>query len=403
MSPLLLTFTLTLLIDITWTAPRMVFSLYALALGAQPFEIGVLYAVLNLFPLLLSWPIGKLSDRIGPRTPLALAIGASAAGLIIPYLVHSMAALYAGSALVGLAFAFFLVNVQNLVGVLSAPEKRAANFTTFSLLGATSNLIGPLIGGFSIDHWGHAVACLNIVALSVVAAVLFAAWGRGLPGGARRKQAASLPMLEVLSNRALWPLLVTSSLVRLGTDLFQFYIPIYGHEIGLSASAVGLVLAVLAASQFIVRFVLPRLIRRMGEEAVLVYSFYCAAAGFVLVPFTGNAVLLGIACFVFGLGMGVGQPITTILLFNRSADGRSGETLGLRLTVTNMVRVAGPLVFGFIASAAGLLSVFLVSAVLMGAGAAVSKPKAEGGRRKQEGASAAQAQGKVEERVTSNE
>jgi MFS family permease len=200
MSPLLLTFALTLLIDITWTAPRMVFSLYALALGAQPFEIGVLYAVLNLFPLLLSWPIGKLSDRIGPRTPLALAIGASAAGLVIPYLVHSMAALYAGSVLVGLAFALFLVNVQNLVGVLSAPERRAANFTTFSLLGATSNLVGPLIGGLSIDHWGHAVACLNIVALSVVATVLLAAWGRGLPAACYKQPRTaghgSLPVLH---------------------------------------------------------------------------------------------------------------------------------------------------------------------------------------------------------------
>ncbi len=34
------------------------------------------------------------------------------------------------------------------------------------------------------------------------------------------------------------------SLVVLGVDLFQFYIPIYGHGIGLSASAIGSVLAV---------------------------------------------------------------------------------------------------------------------------------------------------------------
>ena len=72
--PLYLTFALTLLLDVTWTASRMVFSLYALALGAEPFAIGILAAMLNLFPLLLSWPIGTLSDRIGPRPALALAI-----------------------------------------------------------------------------------------------------------------------------------------------------------------------------------------------------------------------------------------------------------------------------------------------------------------------------------------
>jgi hypothetical protein len=39
------------------------------------------------------------------------------------------------------------------------------------------------------------------------------------------------------------------------------------------------------------------------------------------------------------------------------------------------VRVAGPLVFGFVASAAGLLSVFLINAVMMGIGAIVSRPR----------------------------
>jgi MFS family permease len=202
------------------------------------------------------------------------------------------------------------------------------------------------------------------------------AWGRKLPGGTRRKEVVSPPMLEALANRALWPVLVTSSLVKLGTDLFQFYLPIYGHEIGLSASKVGAVLAVLAAAQFIVRFVLPRLVERFDEETILVYAFYCAAAGFVLVPFTGNAVLLALASFVFGIGMGCGQPLATILMFNRSVEGRSGETLGLRLTVNNVVRVGGPLVFGFVASAVGLLPVFLINAVMMGVGAVVSRPRA---------------------------
>src|SRR5262245_66045570 len=106
MSPLVLTFALTLLVDITWTAPRMVFSLYALALGAQPFEVGVLYAVLNLFSLLLSWPIGRLSDRIGSRPPLAIALGCGGAGRLIAYLSHNLPGLLAGSAVGALAFGF---------------------------------------------------------------------------------------------------------------------------------------------------------------------------------------------------------------------------------------------------------------------------------------------------------
>jgi MFS family permease len=373
--PLYLTFALTLLLAVTWTAARMVFSLYALTLGAQPFAVGILAAMFNLFPLLLSWPIGTLSDRVGPRLPLMLSTVCGVIGLVIPYFAHDLAALYVAAALVGLSFALYLVNVQNLVGLLSAPEKRAQNFSTFSLLGSASNFIGPLMAGFSIDHSGHAVACLYIVTLSIVAGAMLLIWGDELPGGTRKGDVPASAMLETLANRGLWPMLITSSLVKLGTDLFQFYLPIYGHQIGISASAVGAVLATLAASQFIVRFALPRLIGRLGEERLLANAFYCAAVGFMLVAFTRNAVLLAMASFVFGIGMGCGQPIATILMFSRSAEGRSGETLGLRLTVNNLMRVVGPALFGFIASALGLFPVFCINALMMGLGGLLSRPK----------------------------
>jgi hypothetical protein len=44
--------------------------------------------------------------------------------------------------------------------------------------------------------------------------------------------------------------------------------------------------------------------------------------------------MLAVIGFTFGLGMGVGQPIVTMLMFSKSAEGRSGEALGLRMTVT---------------------------------------------------------------------
>lgn len=375
MPPLYLTFSLTLLLATTWTASRMVFSLYALTLGAQPHEIGILVVASNLFPLLLSWPIGTLSDRIGPKLPLVLSTISGAIGLAIPYFVHSLNALYAGGTLVGLSFALYLVNVQNLVGLLSTPEKRAANFSSFSLLGSSANFVGPLVGGIVIDHSGHPVACLSFVTLSIVSAVMLLLWGGKLPAGTRLRGGPPSSMLKLLMDRSLWPMLITSSLVKLGTDLFQFYLPIYGHQIGLSASAVGVVLATLAASQFIVRFALPRLIKLMGEVKLLAGAFYCAAVAFALVPFTKSVALLAMTSFVFGIGMGCGQPITTILLFSRSAEGRSGETLGLRLTVNNLMRALGPALFGFVASAMGLLPVFWINAVMMGIGGLMSRTK----------------------------
>jgi MFS family permease len=162
-------------------------------------------------------------------------------------------------------------------------------------------------------------------------------------------------------------MLTASAMVQLGTDLFQFYIPIYGHEIGLSASAIGSILASFAAAAFVVRIFLPRLIRQAQPDRVLMAAFYAGALGFLIVPFFHHVALLMVAAFVFGLGMGCGTPLTVMLMFDRSSEGRSGRTLGIRLTITNAVRVLGPMVFGAVGTAFGVPPVFWINAVMMAA------------------------------------
>jgi hypothetical protein len=57
-----------------------------------------------------------------------------------------------------------------------------------------------------------------------------------------------------------------------------------------------------------------------------------------------------------------------MLMFSQSTEGRSGETLGLRLSVNNVVRVSAPALFGFVASAFGLPVVFWITALTMAGG-----------------------------------
>ncbi len=108
--------------------------------------------------------------------------------------------------------------------------------------------------------------------------------------------------------------------------------------------------------------------QRLTAERVLTLAFYVSAASFLLVPFFKSAALLALLSFTFGLGMGCGQPITMMLTFSNAAAGRSGETLGLRLTVNHLTRVVGPIFFGAIGSAFGLFAVFWVNALMLGAG-----------------------------------
>ncbi len=62
-------------------------------------------------------------------------------------------------------------------------------------------------------------------------------------------------------------------------------------------------------------------------------------------------------------------------MFSGSPEGRSGETLGLRMTVNHLTKVLGPIVFGSIASGFGLLAMFWINALMMGSGGILNRPK----------------------------
>jgi MFS family permease len=353
-------------------AGRVLLALGALRIGADPFAVGALAATFSAFPMTLAWIAGRLADRFGSRWLLMAGAAGGSCGLLVPFFVPTLPALYVAAALLGLGFSFYTVSVQNLVGVLGKPEQHAKQFGNFAMVAAVASFVGPMIAGFSLDHLGFGIACVILALIVFLPVPMLAARGGVLPRGKRREGPA-----EAVSGMLAAPnvrrVLITSSLVQLGIDLFMFYLPIYGYAIKLSASEIGVILATFAAASFVVRLVMPRMIAWSNEETVLSWAFYIGAASFIFIPFFKSAIALSVIAFVFGLGLGCGPPITMMLTYAQSPKGRSGEALGLRMTANHLARVVGPLVFGSIGSAFGLFAVFWGNTLMMASGAMLSR------------------------------
>jgi MFS family permease len=369
--PIRLALALTVFNFIGANAMRVLVTLYVLELGAAPWVVGVVGGLLYLFPLLLSWPIGAMADRRSALGMLAFAAVCAIVSLLLIYLFPVLPMFFVAAALNGLALAFYHVTLQNLIGTLSTAEDRAANFANFSLAGALTSFVGPLIAGVSIDTVGYSWACLIIAATSVIVLALLGIWGKTLPRPQPRAQREAAARL--VFDRTLVVMLVVSGLVQLGSDLFQFFVPVFGHQIGLSASAIGVVLALHSSASFIVRFFLPRMMKRVSANRLLVWVFATGAAGFVLSTFADGVVTLGITAFLFGLGMGIGIPLTVILMYEASSKGRSGQALGVRLTANNLVRMGGPMVFGALGAVVGMSGVFWILGGVMAIGCLLAR------------------------------
>jgi len=345
---------------------KMLVALYAIELGASPLAIGMLVSMYAVFPVVLAVYAGKISDRSGVRAPMVLGSLGMTIGLLLPVFLPSMATLFASSALIGIATLFFHVSMHNLVGSLGEAHERTRNFSTFSLGASISGFIGPLLVGFMVDHSGYLP---TYAVLAVVAAV---------PGTVLLRYASFIPphvkaaaadrggsVKDLLGSPALRYTYITGGLIITGIDLYNFYLPIYGRSIGLSASAIGIVLGMQAAAAFAVRLWLPRLARRFSEQRVLTASLVVAGVTYLGFPLVENAILLGLISFVLGLGLGCGQPLSIILTYNHAPANRAGEALGLRLTVNKFTEVVVPIVFGSLGTAAGVFPVFWANALLL--------------------------------------
>lgn len=348
---------------------RVAVALYALELGASQLTIGVLMALYALCPMLLAVYIGQLADRVGPRLPMLLGTTGVAVALLLPPLFPGLATLYISALLLGTSFHFFFVTVTGIAGGIGGAENRARNYALVSLGFSGAGFVGPMAAGFSIDYFGHLPTFMLLASFTVVPMLML--WFRSgfLPramkqeeGGGRRS-ALELWRIPVLRNT-----FIASGFISSAWDLFQFYMPVYGHSIGLSASAIGTVLGVFALATFVIRVALPHLVKRSTEAEILTYAIFVAACAFVLFPFFRSAYALAAIAFLLGLGVGCGQPMSMSLIYMLSPVGRVAESAGLRVTVNNFAHLVIPLAFGSIGSAFGFYPVFISNSAMLVAG-----------------------------------
>ena len=348
---------------------KMAIPLHALQLGVDAFTVGVIMALCALCPMLIALYVGKLVDRIGARVPMIGGAAGVVVALLIPYLFSGVIALCAMALLMGTAFQFFFVPTQGITGALGKPEDRARNYSLLAIGFSIASFLGPLIAGFSIDYLGYQKAYLALTVGPVCAVVLLCFKGDLLPkapvvAGKAPQHGSSFGLLRDLRLR---DAIIASALISIGWDLYQFYFPIYGHSIGLSASTIGTIISTFALAVFSIRIALPRLAKRWSEFELLLYAIGFAGASLLLFPLFREPYLLAAASFVLGLGCGVGQPMSMSLIYSLSPSGRASEAAALRVTFNHFTHLVVPIAFGGIGSVFGFAPVFISgSALLLG-------------------------------------
>ncbi|MBL8510816.1 MAG: MFS transporter [Betaproteobacteria bacterium] len=376
MRPLPFIIILLALNHIAFAGCRVTVTLYAISLKASALTVGTLMALNALLPALLSVATGRWIDRQGISKPMLIGSAGVGLGTLLPFLLPHQATLYFTCIIVGLSFMFINVAVYHAVGEMSPAADRPVNFSYVALGFSISTFIAPLLSGVMIDHLGHRITFFILALFTLLPVIALSA--KLLPDTRHHRAAAETgqrDVFDLLKKAELRRLFLIVTIISVAWDVYSFAIPIHGSNIGLSASAIGIVMGAFAAATFVVRLIMPFLATQLKPWPLLAIALLLTAISYLTLPFTTGILPLMGLMFLLGLGLGAPQPMVLTLLHHEAPVGRAGEALGFRTTLINSSQTVMPLIFGAVGTALGLAPLFWSVGLVALAGSAIAKSR----------------------------
>ncbi|GHD51722.1 MFS transporter [Thalassobaculum fulvum] len=285
-----------------------------LALGAGAAETGLLQTALTLPFLLLAIPAGVLADRLS-RRGLMVAAEALRALALLAILALILGGHVTWPLLAALGFlaacgtVVYSVAAPALVPALVPADRLAPANARLELARTLAFTAGPALGGVLVGWTGAGAAFAVAAGLSLAATGLLA--GLHEPARAARPRRHVLQEIAegarfVAGHALLRPVLITQFVFNTAYFVIMaVFVPFAVRHLAMTASGVGLVLALYGAGMVAGALLAPAVMRRLafgtvvaiGPVTGLAASLVMAATIWVPTP-----VLAGLGFFLLGLG-----------------------------------------------------------------------------------------------------
>lgn len=282
--------------------------LAASVLSATPFQMGLLQAAQTVAFLLVGLPAGVLVDR-SRRRPILIVCdllrAALMAAIVIGFVLDRVTfpALLAATLLVGFATAFFEIAYQSYIPVVVGPDRLIEGNARLESTSAVSRLLGPTLGGGLMQLVG-AVATVSVQAVSHLLSAFLLARIRTpetVPERAeRRRMGAEIrdglrfvlrePVFRAITGSAA----TYNFFYAVSLPLVMLLLV---HEMGLSGTAVGVLMAVSGVGGVLGAALAGRLTRRVGQVRSMWTAYVLTIPTALMIPFAGS----GWACLLFAV------------------------------------------------------------------------------------------------------
>ncbi|AMW08155.1 MFS transporter [Streptomyces qaidamensis] len=338
-----------------------------LLLDAGAAEMGWLTAVALLPSLLLSIPGGAWADRQANRRQAMIVadFGRFAAVASIPLAYAcgalTMAHLFVTEFVVGALTVLFRVCNHHVYASVVAAERYVDGNALLSGSRSAAAVAGPSTGGALVQVLSAPFALLVDALTYLVSAVcLRSIRAREAPPAPREASGLAAGLRWVTANRTPGLLLAGVSMLSLCHTFLMTLFVLYGAtELGLSAGALGAVMAAFGLGGLAGAYAAPRVVRRIGLGPAIVAGFLWFSLPLLLVPLAEGPGPLVIAALIAAqLGAGCGVAVMDIAansyLIAVIPPTLRSRVMGVVQTANFGVRPIGAVLAGTLGTALGL-------------------------------------------------
>ncbi|GAA3281542.1 MFS transporter [Dactylosporangium vinaceum] len=360
----------------------------------QVLWIGDVYS-LTLAGLLVL--MGSLADRFGRRRVLLIGAGAFGAASIVAAAATSAPALIGARLLLGVAGATLMPSTLSLIrNIFTDAVERTRAIAVWSTAFGAGSAIGPLVGGFLLEHfWWGSVFLINVPVMVLVlvsgrlllpesrdprpgrfdvlsaglsmAAIVPLVYAikhvagsgpdpttaacvlTGLLAGAlfvRRQRRLERPMLDVaLFRSAAFSGAVAANVIAIVAlaGLLFFFSQYLQFARGYSPLRAGLAELPATLASIVVVAVIAPAVRRLGRGRAIALGLALAAIGLAAVATAahGPFVWLGLALVLIGLGIGLAMTLTGDAVVSAAPPSRAGAVSAITETANELGVVLG--------------------------------------------------------------
>jgi predicted MFS family arabinose efflux permease len=338
--------------------------------GAGESALGISISAYAVPVMLFSLPLGRAADMIGRRWLLVGGLLLTGAGSGVIAVTESLDVLIAGRAVQGLGSAASWIAALAVVSDLAPPGKRGESIGIALAATSVGSIAGPALGGVTADVLGFAAPFLIVCGASVALALAVVAV---FPPEARRT-ASETPAWRTIARSTRSGIGAVATAITFGVagalGVVELVAPLdLDARLGLSSTVIGLLFAVSIAVDAPMSPIGGRWGDRRGRRGPAVAGLATLAASVALLAVFASTLGAAFALGLFGAGFSLSMAAAVPWLDEAFGALERGLGYGMLNLLYSAGYALGPLIGGGVLELGSADLAYLVTAVLLAAGA----------------------------------